>query len=126
MQTDRTDLKHESNILDGSSLNKLKEYIKTHETICDEASSSQDYDLLNKSLTNIYMLEIGREKDITERVRDTFFTFNIYPDSTASDYLKNTKLKVSVNKSIAGDWKKVGAQLWLAYYNQVNDKADSE
>ncbi len=48
-------------------------------------------------------------------VKNSLSTFNLYPNSTANDYLKHTSACRSLNKALASDWDKVGKQLWAAY-----------
>jgi hypothetical protein len=65
---------------------------------------------------------VKKQNNLSPRIWKSFSTFTVLPDTTANDYLTNTTLNISANKSIASDWKKVGDQLWLSYLKQLEVK----
>ncbi|MFK3872695.1 hypothetical protein [Pseudoalteromonas rhizosphaerae] len=87
-----------------------------------DVSKKPNYDLLAKNLINSYFLETKKQESLSQRIWKNFSTFTIIPDTTVNDYLANTTLNISANKSIASDWKKVGDQLWLSYLKQPEVK----
>lgn len=56
------------------------------------------------------------------KIRKNLLTLNLYPSSTANDYLKHTSACRSLNKALADDWDQVGRQLLTAYQKAVNSQ----
>lgn len=126
MQSDLLSVKRESSKteFDEESLRYLSELISKYEmsNLNSGASKASDYDLIVEGLTNCYFIECKKSESLSQRIRKSLSSFTILPSTTVNDYLSNTTLNISANKSIAGDWKKVGNQLWLSYLKQAEAK----
>jgi len=126
MQNKQSAIKHESSNmkLDDEYLEYLTEFISKYDAnkFKSDISKAPNYDLLIKNLTNSYFFEVKKPKSLSQRIWKNFSTFTMLPDTTVNDYLANTTLNISANKSIATDWKKVGDQLWLSYLKQPEVK----
>ncbi|MDD9197543.1 hypothetical protein PVK62_17105 [Aliivibrio sp. S3MY1] len=49
---------------------------------------------------------------------------NLFPDSSASDYLKSTSLNKTLNETLRKDWEKVGDQLAQTMFELKNAERD--
>jgi len=127
MQNEQLSVKRESSnkTLDDEYLEYLTEFLSKYDV--NEFNSKIDkkpnYDLLVKTLTNSYLIEMEKHKSLSQRIWNSFSTFTVHPNTTVNDYLTNTALNISVNKSIASDWNKVGSQLWVSLLKQPEVKS---
>lgn len=110
--------------LDDKYLEYLAESISKYNTnefnsVMPKKSSCE---LLVKNLTNSHYLELSNSNSLSQRIWKSLSTFTVLPETTVNDYLANTTLSISANKSIASDWKKVGDQLRLSCLKQPEVK----
>lgn len=110
--------------LDEEDLKFLREIISKYDLreSNSKALGIHNYEQIVRGLENCYFVECKKPESFSQKIRKSFSTFTVLPGTTVDDYLSNTTLNISANQSIAGDWKKVGNQLWLSYFKQLEAK----
>lgn len=99
------------------AISKVREYVTAHQK---EIAGLDRVIAFSKKLEQLQSVETKRLYPFIKELKEGFENLNIYPSSTAEDYLAGTSLVKTQKEAIHGDWLAVGDQLAHSIYQHEN------